>query len=222
MKKYISAFLTTTILFSSAALANRHTPYLGLGVGLVTSHHHVDANTAATSFNSFDLNKQSFMGSILAGWLFRLPGNWRTGLDVDFSLTSNEPDAALNSFGGSRDFVRVKSNWAAGGAVRLGYMLTQSTLLYVRAGFEYRNFHTSLWPINTALPQINTGRSKVGFVPGIGFEVDLTPRWILGGEFRSAYYGTFSSRNGNITNIIVKPRVDTYMLNLKYKFCSHY
>ena len=60
--------------------------------------------------------------------------------------------------------------------------------------------------------------SKTAFAPGIGIEVSLTPHGSLGGEFHSAYFGRSSNSGANNSQVTVNPRVDTYMLKVKYKF----
>ncbi len=220
MKKILLTCLLGAV--STTAMAESHNrPYVGLALGGMNSYHRANLIVATNTNNSFNASKQSFAGGILAGWMFHLASGWRLGVEADYLLTSNEPDASLNNVGGSADRVRFKSNWALGAGVRLGYKVSPATLLYVRAGMEYRKFKTYVAP-KTALG-INQDTSKTAFAPGVGFEVNLTPNWALGGEFRTAFYGSFTNSSSNVTSVTLKPRVDTYLINLKYKFgpCCH-
>ena len=227
MKKIVLITLATFALShnSSAHMNTYGSPYLGLGLGGITTHHHISGTTFRTAPNTTygidtHASKQSFAGELLAGWVWAMQNNFVLGTELGYSLTSNETNTYTDNNGGSADSTKVKSNWAFNGAVRVGYMVTKSTLFYARAGFEYRKFDTKLnvgSPGNSAT-NINSSNSKTAFAPGLGLEVHLTPHWSMGGEFRSAYFGSFSNSGSTASQITVKPRVDTYMLNVKYKF----
>ena len=227
MKKILLGTLSA-LAMTSGAIAHSNTmgtPYLGLGLGGMTTHHHVTGstyNSAANMRNGIDthVSKQSFAGELLAGWMWTMHNNFVVGGELGYSMTANETETTVNNNGGNADRLKVKSNWAFNGAVRVGYMVSKSTMLYARAGFEYRKFDTKFMPGsagNTATT-IDASNSKTAFAPGLGMEVSLTPHWSLGGEFRSAYFGSSTNSGTRGSEITVKPRVDTYMLNVKYKF----
>jgi outer membrane autotransporter protein len=217
MKKTLLSLFVTTAVASTGAVASHVAPYVGLALGGINSHHKVDTTVTGTNKHSFNLSKQTFAGELLAGAMFTVAPAWKLGLELNYSVTSNEPDAYVNRDGSNADRLRIKSNWALGAGVRLGYMVSNSTLMYVRAGIEHRKFSTSFTATTGTANNIYQSTSKTAFAPAIGFEVDLTPHWAIGGEFRTAYYGNIAHR-GTVSEVSYKPRTDTYFLNLKYKF----
>lgn len=220
--------MMTTIASASEPQANlspptyRHTPYIGIGIGGINAYHNANISLPAASINKFSLSEQSFSGELMAGWLFRLPSRWQLGLETNYSISPNEADALINGNPGSGTKIKVGSDWAWGGGIRLGYMLSKVSTLYIKAGFEYRQFQTRLYPTINSAASIDNKLSKVTFAPAVGFEVNVAPRWAVGGEFRSARYGTMTNKSTDQTNTAtIKPRVDTYMINLKYKFWTN-
>lgn len=227
MKKILLGTLSA-LAMTSGAIAHGNTmgtPYIGLGLGGITTHHHVTGTTYRTAPNMLynidtHVAKQSFAGELLAGWMWSMHNNFVVGGELGYSMTSSETETSTDVIGGSGDKTKIKSNWAFNGAVRVGYMVTKSTLFYARAGFEYRKFDTKFIPGSSgnSASAIDASNSKTAFAPGLGIEVNLTPHWAMGGEFRSAYFGSSSNSGSTGSQITVKPRVDTYMLNVKYKF----
>ena len=167
-----------------------------------------------------------FGGNILLGWGVRFAKDWHFSAEIDYLLANLDTDNrfANNPAGGTFLNARVRNKGGFGGGIRFGYHLTNEALVYVRAGFENRKFDVDftkkIVPGGDELKE-NFSFQKTSFVPGIGAEIQFAKNWMLGFEFRTATFGGSgiikNNQGGQVDTIKVKPRINTYLVSVKYK-----
>jgi outer membrane immunogenic protein len=121
------------------------------------------------------------------------------GIGTDLDI----PDLALS---GSID---AKYGFDVG--LRLGYLVTPSTLGYVLGGYSWQRFDLS-----TSIPGIAYDWNADGFVVGAGLETVLSGNWTLKTEYRYAQYSGEDFGSGGL--IVAKPSTHTVHAGLNYRF----
>lgn len=224
MKKFLLLSVASAAIFGFSAVAKagehiKHSPYIGLAAGWITSHHDVNLTRQITALkDDFSVQEQSLAGEIVLGWGIRWKDVHMSAELMYLHSANNDATAKLAAVGGGRADVRVKTNYAFSGALRLGYFLLKDAMVYVRAGFEHRDFDVRAVLNTTGVTANNITDSfhDIGFTPGIGFEYDVTDNFSLGGEFRTTFFQSCERKRGE-TSIKIEPRVDTYLVRVSYK-----
>lgn len=136
-----------------------------------------------------------------------------------FAGPGNPPNGAADSFS-------VRTKWDGSARVRLGYLVTPSTLLYATGGVAWLNFDSTsscaLAPAGSCAPtvsplSITNETTKVGWTVGGGGEFRLASNWFLRGEYRYVDFGTTTYVNMPVNNPLGLPFVyqDTYSLHVR-------
>lgn len=112
--------------------------------------------------------------------------------------------------------VDVKTDWAFGGDVKLGYLVTPKTMFYVLAGVEAQEINvdvnhflqrqriTGLTPSNEITAYgYSFEKTKAAFMPGVGIETMLTDKLALDARYTYAWYGSLSGGFVNPTQNLV-------------------
>lgn len=138
----------------------------------------------------------------LAGEIF---GNY-SNADGSLNLTNTGSSAVYNG--------KFTVNGSYGLAVLPGLKLTDSSLLYIRLGYnwaslKYREFTTGA----SAASKSNT---EGGFAYGIGLESLITGPWSVRGEFTHTNYGSFKTSMGTGFSTSVNPSDNQFMVGLNY------
>lgn len=180
-----SALLAVT---AGVAMANP-APYIGAGLGI----------TANTSTNSSAYMTSAFRGSplsVLAGY---------GGTVNDWYYLAAEVNATLltSSLSGTGT---LKSSYGYGVSVLPGYMLSDHTVAFLRAGIVRTQF--------SDLDKYSTGGQL-----GLGLQTSLTQNLDVRGEYDFTAYSAMNTsvKTGGWVNSIA-PRSDTTTLSLVYKF----
>jgi outer membrane immunogenic protein len=156
-------------------------------------------------------------GGLYGGWNYQITTNYVVGAEVDFGW-ANETAVLHGSpyptnllfgsptslpFGASPyDTFRVTTTWDGSAVLRVGRLITPSTLLYLNAGLAWAHievtsvcsnaptanvsncapgnyFSGTLGPAN-----IDQSSISLGWTAGIGLEVLLTSNWVARGQYR--------------------------------------
>jgi outer membrane immunogenic protein len=139
----------------------------------------------------------------LGGELF---ANW-SNANNSLSMVDNDGDNLTAGF---------DANSSYGLALLPGVKMTDSTLTYVRLGWNWANLKSSVSGVDGATgTTFNGSKSNTsnGFVLGVGMETLLVDNWSLRGEFNHTWYSNYSANN-----ITVAPSDNQYMLGLLYHF----
>lgn len=126
--------------------------------------------------------------------------------DQNFSATSGVvPVTYTNKF---------EANSSYGIGLLPGIKMTDSTLTYVRLGWNWANLKTK----ETVTGSASGSKSNTsnGFVFGVGMETLIVDNWSLRGEFDHTWYGNYTT--GATYGTTVNPSDNQYMLGLIYHF----
>ena len=216
MKKGLTSLALAGLVSTSAIAKINDGLYVGGGVGVTDGRHRVHLDESSTS-SDFTVDQQKFALAVLLGfgWVF---DKFYVGgeLDVAYSPHKGTADINVNATGPTGARVSVSTNFGYGAALRLGYLLMDCCMVFVRIGCEMRKFNAKVDLVNNVADDVDQSFTKVGIVPGIGFETCINEDGLtLGGEFRTARFGS-ETKGGGTTAVKVTPRVDTYLVTVRY------
>jgi len=242
MRKYIpaiGAFVASGLLAGAAladGLAERYslkdTPiitgpqwsgfYIGAGAGygqaVLDNVYH--ESTGFSQVLEGDGARGGFATAIL-GFDRQIGERFVVGAFVDFDWSSIELRFS-DSFTPEQK-LRLEWMWAVGG--RAGYLLTQSTLLYVAAGFTQAEFKNKGFNDIFNSGTLFVGKSTIthdGFFVAFGMEAMLGQGLALRGELRYSEFDEQITNRGNLFGVDFddrqEPTVLTGRLVLTYKF----
>jgi opacity protein-like surface antigen len=174
-------------------------------------------------YNS-NISDKNITGDIFLGYGKRFNCVW-LAVEALGSLTSlNSKDVLDISGANTQQRLNIKTTYAWGGAINLGYYINTHSKLYLKLGVESRRFTTFFDGTNIDDPNIvnvNQKKNSIAFVPGLGLETDLNERLSLRGEYRvalhSAKINEASGTAPNVTTIKVKPSLHYFTLGLAFK-----
>jgi outer membrane immunogenic protein len=146
--------------------------YLGLGGGGGAANHDIKANIEGLAAELNGLGADGGFGTVEVGY-DRQFGRFVAGVFFNYDFTDINTSASISSFSASYDLDGI---WTAGG--RLGYLVNQSTLAYVLAGYSEAHFTVS--PSNRYIGD----QTYSGFTVGGGLETHLGGNWFGKVEYR--------------------------------------
>ncbi len=91
---------------------------------------------------------------------------------------------------------QVKSDYTLGAALRVGYLLSQRSMIYALVGGDYTNFRVKSIDGNKGASLYGNSPSVtkhvLGFMPGIGMETMFNENWALRGQYTYSLYSKFT------------------------------
>jgi outer membrane immunogenic protein len=155
------------------------------------------------SFSDSDTGDIGAFGTVTIGYDRRLTEGWVGGVFADYDFGSGmSVDLALPGGKSSADH---NYSWSVGG--RLGFLITESTLLYGTGGFTQASFDTG-----------NFGsKTFSGYFVGAGIETLLAQSWSLKLEYRYSHLGSETVVDTTSLTADLEPSMHTARLVLSYK-----
>lgn len=180
--------------------------YVGGAVGaaaLKTEYRDTVARTGAKNDDS------GFAYDLYAGWGTRVGGPVYLGGELGIG-----DDVVKTSRVIAGGTAKVDPKLRVTPAVRLGYMLSESSMVFTRVGVQVRDY-------DVTLPN-GQGRSKKFTAPilGIGYERSVTPSLSLRGELSAVGKKdeTFAYGANGASRLKIEPRERRLMLGVSYHF----
>jgi opacity protein-like surface antigen len=161
---------------------------------------------------------KNIAGDIFAGYEKNVNYFWLAGEIVgSFAPLKSTLKLAINT---SNPPLEIKTTSALGGALKLGYYISATHKLYLKMGFELRRFKVNFTDSLNLSTNLNRSYNSTAFVPGLGMEVDLTPRFSLRMEYRVAlhYKKTTQTMISAIQSTTVQIQPTIHYLNLGLVF----
>jgi opacity protein-like surface antigen len=127
---------------------------------------------------------------------------------VNGSVTSELP-TQLVSVGGSSISEELSNNYSVGGDLRIGYMFTPKTMVYILAGIEAGDFDynvdSSISYSTASNPDLvhsshfsdEASQLKFGFMPGVGIETMISDNFSLRAQYAYTFFGDVAFNNSN-------------------------
>jgi outer membrane immunogenic protein len=133
------------------------------------------------------------LGGAQAGFNYQI-GNWLMGVEGQWSWTDWHASSALSNDGTDRFHTRV--NWAATGAVRVGWAINRA-LLYVKGGGALAN--EKHWLADLGGEYLNApATTRAGWMVGLGGEYAFKGNWSAKIEYD---FMDFGSKNYNLVDV---------------------
>ncbi|GLK77192.1 porin [Methylopila jiangsuensis] len=191
---------------------------------------------AAVAFNpgsaghSFDVD--SFTGGVRLGYDYQASSSIVVGVLADAAWGKDSSSYAVSSpvaiptlagFDGSfiaSGGARVKHTWDGTIRARVGYLATDSVLLYATGGLALLREQVSGFYDNGGVSgSVSKSKTRVGWTVGGGVEAALTDNWRVHAEYR---YADFGSKTYGWDAAGMKARVDTkthtVLTGVSYRF----
>lgn len=167
-----------------AAPARLSGPYVGAFAGQSVMTAEVTGPREVTGSLAADFGDQGFQGGLFAGYGHRF-GSWYAGAEIAGGGGNVEWQHERTVTG--RTFT-VQEKYSIRGGVRLGRVLNDSALLYVRGGAVRTQFETT-YDIGPNFVDQTDGRN--GWEVGAGLEAALSDRTFVRLEYDYAAYGQY-------------------------------
>lgn len=166
-----------------------------------------------------------FVGGLFAGWGKEFASRFYGGFELSFAMNSQKAKDLLNAWGHPK--VNLEKKDALDVAVRLGYAMN-NTLPYLKLGWSNAKFKTDTKSLDGA-NKINETKRLNGFLVGVGMDVKLSAKMLMGLEYTYVGYGKWKGKHFareranplNADNYLAherKPISHNVMLRLAYTF----
>ena len=157
--------------------------YLGVGGGFGAVVHEVSSPVFLPGASLNGIGGEGVFGEITAGYDYVFSNRFLVGGFVDGRFGNIGPDLDL-TLGGTLN-ASVENSYGFDAGLRLGYLVTPTTLGYLLGGYSWQKFE-----FDTNIPGLNEDWDRSGFIVGVGMETVITGNWTLKTEYRYADYGT--------------------------------
>jgi opacity protein-like surface antigen len=238
MKKILSVLLTSAALLPvsiNTVNANAFSSgfYVGanFGGGMGSGKYSINYTPAGQGSDSGDLGLKGIRGGLHFGYDYLATKVFLLGLEVsgDFSNTKGEQTRADAAAPVNTQTLSAKRKDAFALALRIGGIVHQSYLGYLKVGIETAKWETSLTSGPAAVTAYTTKSSDskkerlTGLVLGLGAETMLTKNVSAGLEWTYTLYKSSKSLQltgpANATaTATVKPHTNDFRLRIGYKF----
>lgn len=177
--------------------------YVGVGTGAGAVVHDVDL----AGLLGFDgIGGEGVFGEVSVGYDRLVGPRFLVGAFLDGRL--GNIGTRLEIPGGAID---AEARYGFDAGVRLGYLVTPSTLAYVLGGYSWQRFELASSPAG-----LDFDWDADGYVLGAGIETALTGNLTLKTEYRYAAYGAEDFGTGGL--LALKSSMHTMRAGLNYRF----
>jgi len=188
--------------------------YLGAAGGGIASTNYLGASLPGLG-GSIGAGSQGFLGSVFGGFDYQIAPQAVVGILGDVSFSNPQSITALSA-GAVGASVSASSNTSWSVLARVGYLPTQSTLLYAAAGYTGEQVTTTANAfVGGANATISESDVVNGWTVGPGIETALGSGWSTKLEYRYSQYETKSLFGGGAT---IQPSTQTIRAGLSYRF----
>jgi len=182
--------------------------WLGIGVGQGSSAYDVhtkfynpDGSGSYFSNNYPDLGGEGSVLALGGGYDWRYSGKFVLGVSIDFAKTSVETNGGfvLGDFGSNSAAsleYQLKPSKQTTAAMRLGYLISSSTLVYGFAGLSHTDFRAEYsFSVNDDTSSSTYDVNIWGPTVGFGLETMLRQNTSLKLEYRFSDFGVYKLQN---------------------------
>lgn len=189
--------------------------YLGAQVGYDSYRVRNSVDTPGTSslVTNPVLAANGWVGGLMLGYGAMMSDWFYLGGEI-FANVSNADQNFSTAVTGSTYTNKFEVNSSYGLGLLPGIKMTDSTLTYVRLGWNWANLKTNETLTSTAAS--SKSNTSNGFVFGVGMETLIVDNWSLRGEYDHTWYGSYNT--GGVYGTSVNPSDNQYMLGLIYHF----
>jgi len=215
MKKIL---LASAIAASTAAAPAYAEVFAGPFIGAQISRDAYEVKTEKTDLGGVDLSFDGISangvgGGIYVGYDYALSDSAFFGVEANFNLSSASASAKLTD-GTDTISGKVRARESFGASARLGYMVSDSTALYARGGWQSTKFKLSAFD---GVDSYHSKDTQDALVYGAGLETRVTAQTSIRVEYLIEDFGSAGLNKDLGANGI---RVDNNKLSLgvSYRF----
>ncbi|HTM64067.1 MAG TPA: outer membrane beta-barrel protein [Gammaproteobacteria bacterium] len=168
---------------------------------------------AATLVTNPTIAANGWVGGLMLGYGMMMNEWFYLGGEV-FADISNADQNFSATAGGSTYTNKFEVDSSYGLGLLPGIKMTDSTLTYVRLGWNWANLKTN--ETLTGAASSSKSNTSNGFVFGVGMETLIVDNWSLRGEWDHTWYSSYNT--GGVYGTSVNPSNNEYMLGLIYHF----
>lgn len=158
------------------------------------------------------LSANGWVGGVMLGYGMMMNEWFYGGLEIFGNWSS--ADASFSTADTSTYTNRFEANTSYGIGILPGAKLTDSTLTYLRLGWNWANVKTK--ETVTGSSGANKSNTSNGFVFGFGMETLLMDNWSLRGEYDHMWYSDYNTNSTYGTR--VDPSDNQFLASLIYHF----
>jgi opacity protein-like surface antigen len=194
-----------------------HGAYIGaqIGYGTYRVRNNIFSPAGTTLGSNLVAADTGWAGGVLMGYGAMMNRWFYMGAEIfidannfDQSFIFENPESGVNYT------IKTGSGPTYGIALLPGIRLTESTLTFVRLGWNRLVIHTH--EQFTGAPLNTTSKIVSGFAFGVGLETLITTNYSLRGEFDHMYFSSYNTTS--FYNTGVSPAANQYMLSVIYHF----
>ncbi len=224
MKKLAIAAITAAVLNTTASAENCASNFSGFYAGVQAGVNYTKSELKNVDTKGTDSNnKTSFTGGLFTGYGMGIGQSMYVGGEVYGNLNSNK--VLWLSPNGQAE-IKTQNNGNIGAKVRLGYVFSPQTMIFLGLGLEHAQWKVKLNHLGrvarNAEKEYKKTISKVAFAPSIGTEMYVNKHIFVRGEYTyvAPVSGTLEAKAANGSNLGVKSTFNQhrFMLGLGYKF----
>ena len=180
----------------------------------------IDASSLGFRTNPV-LNANGWVGGLMLGYGMMIYDWVYLGGEVfgNLSGASQTMSPTRTGSGAVNTDFQVSGSWGVG--LLPGIKVTDSTLTYVRLGWNWANLKQNVNVTDVTGAIVSTGsksETSNGFVFGVGMETLIVENWSLRGEFDHTWYSDFTALSTTLATVTTNPSDNQYMLALIYHF----
>ena len=220
-----SAFVAAGLFASPASAGEWSGFYIGLHTGGAWGD--VDTTTLSHTDNgfwevptggSFNVDLDGVLGGAQIGYNFEMTG-WVWGIELTGAGMDFDETIALTS----DDVYSVESEWLATAALRAGFLVRPTSLLYVKGGYAGADVKTSEVDVSGGfLGAFSTDETHHGWIAGAGFEEKISPSVSLGLEYNYIDLGNQDHSGAATTGGVVVNDIDVQLHTVTARLNYHF
>lgn len=167
------------------------------------------------------ISGNGWVGGLMLGYGMMMNDWFYLGGEVfgNFSGVDQNMSATFTGLGSLNTSFQVDGSWGLG--LLPGIKMTDSTLTYVRLGWNWANIKQTASVVNaagTTVASASKTNTSNGFVFGVGMETLIVDNWSLRGEFDHTWYSDFNTLSTATSTVSTNPSDNQYMLAVIYHF----
>lgn len=213
-------------------------PWVGLSFGQGSANYDIgldvdsiDPPAHLLGLNLPDFGAKGSLAGLELGYGRQFKGNWVAGVQIDSTITSITNDAGLmiaaNALGDNPQInasYRLKQSSMLTGLARLGYLTSESTLVYGVMGLTHGKFDASYGASieSTPIGQSGYDFAMSGLTVGAGIETKLGQKTSLKLEYRMTNFGSYDMFNQDIGNANLNAAMDTTVQTVRATVVMHF
>jgi len=213
-------------------------PWVGLSFGQGSANYDIgldvdsiDPPAHLLGLNLPDFGAKGGLAGLELGYGHQLKGNWVAGVQIDSTITSITNDAGLTIAADLLDgnpqidaSYRLKQSSMLTGLARLGYLTSESTLVYGVMGLTRGKFDATYGASVESTPIGQGGYSfgLSGLTVGAGIETKLSQKTSLKLEYRMTNFGSHDIFRQDIGDVNLNAAMDTTVQTVRATIVMHF